>query len=112
MKHEVFELVGEEMQLFDCYPFTIITDCDGTELVYIRRQISDDSKCDVIYCGGCIYQYAKWTKHALEQWVNSYCTNVLGRCVCSAQYSPHLILPQLGISDFSYGVNHLKKLEF
>ena len=76
MKHEAFTIAGEEMQIFDSFPFVIITDCDGTELVYIRRQIHDDTLCDVIYCGMCIYQYANWTIDALKKFVEAYCINL------------------------------------
>lgn len=110
MKHEVFTLSGDEIQIYDSFPFLIITDCDGTELVYIRRQIHDDTKCDVIYCGECIYPYANWTINNLEIFVEGYCINVLGRQISTIQHTPHLILPTIDLSDFAYGVNGLKKL--
>lgn len=110
MTHITFNLAGEDMQIFDIFPFVIVTDCDGTELVYIRRQIHDDSKCDIIYVAGCIYQYANWTIDALKSFCRNYVTAELGRDVASEQSTSHLVLPQIEISDFSYGVNCLSKL--
>lgn len=110
MKHENFILKGDEMQIFDSFPFTIITDCDGTELVYIRRRIHDDTTVDVIFCAGILYDYACWTIKDLEQFVEHYCLNNLSRKVGCKQYTSHLILPTLELSDFAYGVNGLQKL--